>query len=99
MEFRVGDIVAKCPRCGASEFKLPDEELSGPYMKYFCASCGTSSVYAELIKQIGREHMRRKTERLAPGKTAPASTGTASASDSDSEPASRPAPQFLSRKE
>jgi ribosomal protein S27AE len=90
MEFRVGDILAKCPRCGATQFKLPDEELSGPYMKYFCASCGTSSIYADLIKQIGREHMRRKNERLAPGKQAP--------SESPAEPDERPTPQFLERK-
>jgi transposase-like protein len=60
MEFRVGNIRAKCPGCGGTDFTPPPEEHSGPYMKYRCAGCGSAWTYARLIGQIGRETMRRK---------------------------------------
>ena len=66
MEFRVGNITAKCPGCGGSDFNPPPDERSGPYMKYRCAGCGGSWTYARLIGQIGRETVRRKNERLSP---------------------------------
>jgi hypothetical protein len=65
MEFRVGDILAKCPGCGGTDFKPPETEHSGPHMGYFCASCGSATIYAKLITQIGRETLRRKKERLS----------------------------------
>jgi hypothetical protein len=71
MEFRVGNIRAKCPGCGGSDFTPPPEERSGPYMKYSCAGCGAAWTYARLIGQIGREVRRaaspQKAERLSPG--------------------------------
>ena len=65
MEFRVGDIIAKCPGCGGTDFKPPEDEHSGPYMSYFCANCGSASIYAKLIEQIGREALRQKKARLS----------------------------------
>jgi hypothetical protein len=66
MEFRVGNIRAKCPGCEGTDFVPPPAERSGPFMKYACAGCGGSWTYARLIGQIGRETVRRKNERLAP---------------------------------
>jgi tRNA(Ile2) C34 agmatinyltransferase TiaS len=65
MEFRVGDIVAKCPECGGTQFKVPPMEHSGPRMNYHCAKCGSASMYAELMGQIGREALKRKHARLS----------------------------------
>ena len=64
MQFRVGDIIAKCPGCAGTDFKVPAEEHSGPRMNYLCAGCGSASMYSQLIGQIGREALRRKHERL-----------------------------------
>ena len=66
MEFRVGNIRAKCPGCGGTDFRTPPEEHSGPYMKYACAGCGSAWTYARLIGQIGRETVKRKNDRLSP---------------------------------
>ena len=43
MEFRVGQIIAKCPGCGGMQFKIPENEHSGPRMSYVCAGCGKAS--------------------------------------------------------
>jgi len=65
MEFRVGRISAKCPKCGASQFKIPHAEQSGPRMNYVCAACGQMQQYAKLIMQIGRQVMQQRRERLS----------------------------------
>jgi len=64
MEFRIGHIVAKC-RCGSTQFRIPEDEHSGPYMNYLCSSCGSPSQYSKLVTQIGREVLRLRRERLA----------------------------------
>ncbi len=66
MEFRVGNIRAKCPGCAGTDFMPPPDERSGPYMKYACAACGAAWSYARLIGQIGRETVRRKNGRPSP---------------------------------
>jgi hypothetical protein len=66
MEFRVGNIRAKCPGCGGTDFVPPPGERSGPHMKYSCASCSASWTYARLIGQIGRETVRRKAAPASP---------------------------------
>lgn len=81
MEFRVGNIRAKCPGCGGTDFRPPPEEHSGPYMKYACAGCGAAWTYARLIGQIGRETVKRKNERPSP----------------DDDKLTRSLPQFLRR--
>jgi hypothetical protein len=66
MEFRVGNIRAKCPGCEGTDFSPPPDDRPGPHMKYACNGCGTAWTYARLIGQIGRETMRRKNGRLSP---------------------------------
>jgi len=65
MQFRIGQMVAKCPHCGGAEFKIPANERSGPHMNYICAGCGRPVQYAKLISQIGREAQRQRHERLS----------------------------------
>jgi uncharacterized Zn finger protein len=63
MEFRVGQIYAKCPACGSKDFRLPDADYSGPQVNYACTRCRAVSPYSKLIAQIGRETMRLRKER------------------------------------
>ena len=65
MEFRVGQISAKCPKCGATQFKIPVEEHYGPRMNYQCAGCGQGTEYAKLVRQIGREVIAQRNVRLS----------------------------------
>jgi transposase-like protein len=65
MEFRVGQIIAKCPGCGGTRFKIPENEHSGPRMSYVCADCGKASEYSKLVTQIGREALRQRKTRLS----------------------------------
>ena len=67
MEFRIGQISAQCPGCGATQFKIPVDERSGPRMSYLCALCGQATQYAKLVRQIARESQRQRRERLSPG--------------------------------
>ncbi len=70
MEFRVGNVTAKCPGCEGTDFMPPPDGRSGPHIKYACARCGASWTYARLIGQIGREVRRTasgaKGERASP---------------------------------
>ncbi len=61
----MGQISAKCPKCGASKFKIPREEHSGPRMHYECMVCGQATQYARLIMQIGREVLAQRKVRLS----------------------------------
>src|SRR6267378_3080371 len=65
MEFRVGRIVAKCPHCGGTQFKIPADARFGPRMSYLCADCTKATAYAKLVEQIGREAQRQRAERLS----------------------------------
>lgn len=65
MQFRVGQIVAKCS-CGGTEFRIPAEQQVGPHMNYACVGCGHVTQYSKLVAQIGREASRQRKERLAP---------------------------------
>jgi len=65
MEFRVGSISAKCPKCGATKFKIPRDEHSGPRMNYECEIFGQPTQYAKLVTQIGREVMAQRKVRLS----------------------------------
>ncbi len=65
MEFRVGDIIAKCSGCGGTLFEpLHRNASSGPHSDFCCASCKRQTSYSELIRQIGKESARRSKERL-----------------------------------
>jgi hypothetical protein len=65
MQFRVGQIIAKCPGCGGAQFKIPEHEHSGPRMNYVCADCGKSSEYSKLVTQIGRQVLQQRKARLS----------------------------------
>jgi DNA-directed RNA polymerase subunit RPC12/RpoP len=65
MEFRIGQISAKCPKCGATQFKIPRDEHSGPRMNYQCAACGQASQYSKLMYQIGRAVLQQRKDRLS----------------------------------
>ena len=65
MEFRVGQIKAKCPSCGGTDFSQPNGDPSGPQVNYACTRCRSVSSYSKLIAQIGKESMRQKKDRAA----------------------------------
>ena len=65
MEFRVGQINAKCPACGGKDFRQPETDFSGPQVNYACTRCRAVSPYSKLIAQIGKETMRVRKERSA----------------------------------
>jgi len=48
MQFRVGQITAKCPHCEGVEFSIPADERSGPHMSYLCNGCKRPVQYAKL---------------------------------------------------
>jgi transposase-like protein len=55
MQFRIGKISAKCSSCDSTQFKADPEDHSGPLARFYCAVCGTTMQYAELIAQIGKQ--------------------------------------------
>lgn len=65
MEFKVGQISARCPKCQGSVF---EEEGRRGRTQYSCAACGTEVSYAELIVQIGRQSASRARQRLSASK-------------------------------
>ena len=64
MEIRIGEIVASCERCGATEF----EQLSpGPLRlasELRCTACDSRVKYLALLDQIGEEAMRRANQAI-----------------------------------
>ncbi|HJV11264.1 MAG TPA: hypothetical protein VJ690_07165 [Burkholderiales bacterium] len=64
MDIRVGEIVASCERCGATEF-LP--LAPGPLRfesDVRCSACGATVKYVALLDQIGEEAMRRANQAI-----------------------------------
>jgi transcription initiation factor TFIIIB Brf1 subunit/transcription initiation factor TFIIB len=59
MEVRVGEIAAKCPDCGSSDFVSTalEHELA-------CRGCGKTVARLQLLIQIGEEASRNATESL-----------------------------------
>jgi hypothetical protein len=65
MRFRVGDIVAKCLKCGGTVFEPSGENLPGrPHSNFRCGQCKAAASYSELMAQIGKESARRTKIRL-----------------------------------
>ena len=62
MEFRVGQVTARC----ACEGTVFDESREGESIqsRYRCTACGTEVTYSELIMQIGRLSAARSRLRL-----------------------------------
>ena len=65
MQFRIGQISAKCGGCGGTQFRIAGEKHTGPRMNYLCAQCGKVTQYAKLVMQIGREALKQRKTRLA----------------------------------
>jgi transcription initiation factor TFIIIB Brf1 subunit/transcription initiation factor TFIIB len=59
MEVRVGNIAAKCPDCGSTEFIAAAVE---DYLA--CKGCGKTTARMQLLIQIGEEASRNATESL-----------------------------------
>ena len=68
MQIRLGDTIARCPRCGASEFVPidPGNELDEA-SDMVCASCETPALHGELILQIATQAYQEVGERLRAG--------------------------------
>lgn len=65
MEFRVGQVHAKCPACGGKDFRQPESDFSGPQVNYACTRCRAVSTYSKLVAQIGRETSKLRKEKAA----------------------------------
>ena len=63
MEFRVGQVHAKCPACGGKDFRQPESDFSGPQVNYACTRCRAISTYSKLVAQIGKETTRLRKEK------------------------------------
>ena len=55
MQFRIGNVSAKCSSCDSTQFRADPEDHSGPLARFYCAVCGTAMHYAGLIAQIGKQ--------------------------------------------
>ena len=64
MEIRIGEIVASCERCGATDFA---PLAPGPLRlesDVCCSACGATVKYVGLLDQIGEEAMRRANQAI-----------------------------------
>lgn len=64
MEIRIGEIVASCERCGATQFA---PLAPGPLRlesDVRCSACGATVKYVRLLDQIGEEAMRRANQAI-----------------------------------
>jgi hypothetical protein len=61
----VGDVQAKCPECGGTDFdSVPRSELR-TQSELTCSGCGRKSIYYDLLEQIGEQAMKQANESLA----------------------------------
>ena len=61
----VRDIVARCKKCGGSDFKPSAAGELRLASVMACTSCGEKTNYRELLEQIGEEAMKRANEAIA----------------------------------
>jgi len=64
MKLAVGQIEARCPGCGASDFNLRGAELE-MHSELFCVACGKATPYQALLNEIGEQAMQQANEALA----------------------------------
>jgi ribosomal protein S27AE len=57
---RIGDISARCPKCGSTRFLDAGEGKE----RFTCAECGTTTSRAVLVDQIARESIKHADELL-----------------------------------
>ena len=55
----VGDITARCPKCGGTDFQSMSGYALQLTSELRCAGCGAKHQYLVLLDQIGDEAMRR----------------------------------------
>jgi len=66
MEFKVGQITARCAKCQGSVFEEQGRDSQRGQTKFSCAACGSEVTYSELIMQIGRQSSRARQRLAAP---------------------------------
>ena len=60
----IGDIAAKCARCGGEEFEPLTAGALRLATELKCNSCGAKVKYLALLDQIGEEAMRRANKAI-----------------------------------
>src|ERR1051326_2664880 len=65
MEFRVGQITARCVRCEGTVFDEQRREGRRGQTMFCCAGCKAVMSYSDVIAQIGQQASSRSRERLA----------------------------------
>ena len=65
MDFKVGDLWAKCLECGGVEFRPLDKPQADGNQKLACRICGTQTSRRALLAQIGDE-AHKKSGPLGP---------------------------------
>lgn len=61
MRFDIGGIVAKCFSCGNDEFAALQPDSARGADRLACTCCCTEVVYDDLLSQIGRAALSRRT--------------------------------------
>ncbi|HYY60049.1 MAG TPA: hypothetical protein VE756_01535 [Burkholderiales bacterium] len=61
----VRDVVARCVRCGETDFRPLDGGALRLATVMRCVTCGRDTTYRDLLDSIGEEAMRRANEALA----------------------------------
>lgn len=64
MDIRIGEIVASCERCAATEFAPLAPGPLRPESDLRCSACGATVKYVALLDQIGEEAMRRANQAI-----------------------------------
>lgn len=62
MRFSIGGIFAACAGCRRQDFFPALALTAGRRDVYICAHCGHEAVYSELVREIGKEAVRRAEE-------------------------------------
>lgn len=64
MIIAIGDITARCQKCGGAEFEVLTPGALRLTSELKCAGCGTTCKYLALLDQIGEEAMRRANKAI-----------------------------------
>src|SRR3979490_2477614 len=65
MQIRVGEMPAKCRRCGGIEFAPVKKGAIGLADWFYCVGCLAQTVHADLMVQIGEEVMKQTNAFIA----------------------------------
>ena len=64
MQVKVRDLLARCRKCGATDFSRLGGGTTRLASPMACAGCGEKTTYRELLESIGEEAMRRANDSL-----------------------------------